>query len=745
MSFYGSIYYQLVDAFNRLWFSNQGREVLIFPEAEDLTNPTPAEGVPEDTFEYHSPGRQGVIDLKTGNRWLGFTQNKNDNSFKLWHREPDEENVIPGHGFQHIPNVFMTTIQGGETAQQTIDRALEETRAKFEAEKKEFVLETGCRVIVEIPNEIEGLDSTYTVYIYNVDEEWEEEGDPVEGLVTVLSPDDFFVTTESFTVDKAGHMVPSERRLYKMPKSDVQEEIDELKARMTLNENHDIEQDDDIKLLEEYVGEWDKYRGATSDAAYNYWMPSISSTIGDVGFLIAGEDGETTFNDDGSIKNISTYYKSNQDVNLVRAIGSLTQLQDSLKAYDTYFVFDKDSKLSDISLIDVILYIKDQLVAANTASIKGHTELLDNLTRDVNTLYRQDDDQVGRLEDLEDRATDLEEEDVKIYTKIAEEKALLDLEDRRLDGRIDEVSKAVGDHALASTEAHNQLGERITLLSTELKAEIDSDVAAESAIINGRITSEVNTINGKFDAIHHAETGILKQAQNYTDALATGAVAGNTAAIEAINNTDSGILKQAQNYTDAEIAKMTYTDAPTDGQYVYSVNEANGVISVEHKALPTYTLTSGETIGTVAFNGTDVAVKGLGSAAYADTSAFDPANSAATAKTEAIAAAKTETENQIAALSEEGGAIQVNAKAIEDLELLLANYSELVAKVAELEQRIAALEPPVEPEPDPDPMPDEPGEDPEPTPPDEPVEEPEDEPTEDPDPEPEQGEDPETT
>ena len=678
MSFYGSIYYQLVDAFNRLWFSNQGREVLIFPEAEDLTNPTPAEGVPEDTFEYHSPGRQGVIDLKTGNRWLGFTQNKNDNSFKLWHREPDEENVIPGHGFQRIPNVFMTTIQGGETLQQTIDRALEETRARFEAEKKEFVLETGCRIIVEIPNEIEGLDSTYTVYIYNVDEEWEEEGEPVEGLVTVLSPDDFFVTTESFTVDKAGHVVPSERRLYKMPKSDVQEEIDELKTRMTLNENHDIEQDDDIKELEIYVGEWDKYRGAVSDAAYNYWMPSISSTIGDVGFLIAGKDGETTFNDDGTIKNISTYYKNNPDVNLVRAIGSLTQLQDSLKANDTFFVFDKDSKLSDISLIDVILYIKDQLVAANTASIKGHTELLDNLTRDVNTLYRQDDDQVERLEDLEDRATNLEAEDVKIYAKIAEETALLDREDRRLDGRIDAADKAISDHALASTQAHNQLGERITLLSAELKKEIDDDIAAESEIINGRIDDEVETIEGKFDAIHNVNTGILKQAQNYTD---------------------------------AEIAEMAYTDTPADGQYVYSVSEANGVISVEHKALPTYTLTSGETIGTVAFNGTDVAVKGLGSAAYADTSAFDPVNSAATAKTEAIAAAKTETEGQIAALSAEGGAIQVNAKAISDLQDLLKDYATLVAKVDELERRIAALEPPA----DPDPEPSEPegGEDPE--------------------------------
>ena len=154
----------------------------------------------------------------------------------------------------------------------------------------------------------------------------------------------------------------------------------------------------------------------------------------------------------------------------------------------------------------------------------------------------------------------MEAEDIKIYQKIADEKALLDLEDKRLDERIDEANKAINDHALASTQAHNQLGERITLLSAELKKEIDDDIAAESEIINGRIDDEVETIEGKFDAIHNADTGILKQAQNYTD---------------------------------AEIAEMAYTDAPTDGQYVYSVSEANGKISVEHKALPTYTLTSG--------------------------------------------------------------------------------------------------------------------------------------------------------
>lgn len=46
----------------------------------------------------------------------------------------------------------------------------------------------------------------------------------------------------------------------------------------------------------------------------------------------------------------------------------------------------------------------------------------------------------------------------------------------------------------------------------------------------------------------------------------------------------------------------------------------------------TYTLVEGTTNGTVKFNGTDVAVHGLGSAAYKDTSAFDTAGAANTVK-----------------------------------------------------------------------------------------------------------------
>lgn len=58
--------------------------------------------------------------------------------------------------------------------------------------------------------------------------------------------------------------------------------------------------------------------------------------------------------------------------------------------------------------------------------------------------------------------------------------------------------------------------------------------------------------------------------------------------------------------------------------------------------VPTSTLVEGTTNGTVKFNGTDVAVHGLNSAAYAETTAFDAAGTANTVKTE-LTGATTDT------------------------------------------------------------------------------------------------------
>ena len=75
---------------------------------------------------------------------------------------------------------------------------------------------------------------------------------------------------------------------------------------------------------------------------------------------------------------------------------------------------------------------------------------------------------------------------------------------------------------------------------------------------------------------------------------------------------------KAQELIDA----LDVADTAVTGKYVSAVSETNGKISVTREDLPTYTLASGTANGTVAFNGADVAVTGLGSAAYTNANAY---------------------------------------------------------------------------------------------------------------------------
>lgn len=74
--------------------------------------------------------------------------------------------------------------------------------------------------------------------------------------------------------------------------------------------------------------------------------------------------------------------------------------------------------------------------------------------------------------------------------------------------------------------------------------------------------------------------------------------------------------KYADDAIAAAIGALDVTDTAVTGKYVSAVSEVDGKIEVSREDLPVYTLASGTTNGTVAFNGADVAVTGLGSAAY---------------------------------------------------------------------------------------------------------------------------------
>lgn len=88
----------------------------------------------------------------------------------------------------------------------------------------------------------------------------------------------------------------------------------------------------------------------------------------------------------------------------------------------------------------------------------------------------------------------------------------------------------------------------------------------------------------------------------------------------AILNNDDTVEGSVANSIKTEINKLNKADTAKIGQYVSAVSEANGIITVTRAALPA--LAEGDTLGTVKFNDSDVKVKGLGTAAFTDSSAY---------------------------------------------------------------------------------------------------------------------------
>lgn len=76
MSFYGSIYYELIDAFYKILVHNAGYgDGTSFPKPENIKNEQALVAI----------GRQGVIDMDTGNDWIQITTDPSKTKYILWH------------------------------------------------------------------------------------------------------------------------------------------------------------------------------------------------------------------------------------------------------------------------------------------------------------------------------------------------------------------------------------------------------------------------------------------------------------------------------------------------------------------------------------------------------------------------------------------------------------------------------------------------------------------------------------
>lgn len=151
-----------------------------------------------------------------------------------------------------------------------------------------------------------------------------------------------------------------------------------------------------------------------------------------------------------------------------------------------------------------------------------------------------------------------------------------------------------------------------TKSETYTKTEVANEIAKEVAkIINDNDDASVNTLEeiAAWIAAHpESVAAINKEISDLKGLVGTDKVA------DQITN---------------KVNTLGKTDAAVTGQYVSAVSQANGIISVTRADLPTYTLAEGATNGTVKFNGSEVKVHGLGSAAFTESSAYDAAGAAA--------------------------------------------------------------------------------------------------------------------
>ena len=81
MSFYGGIFNQISNAFERVGIKNSGKNTISF-----LNND------PTD-LEIKADGREGFIEIDSGNRWIELKGDVVDNSCKIYHGQADGNNT----------------------------------------------------------------------------------------------------------------------------------------------------------------------------------------------------------------------------------------------------------------------------------------------------------------------------------------------------------------------------------------------------------------------------------------------------------------------------------------------------------------------------------------------------------------------------------------------------------------------------------------------------------------------------
>lgn len=513
MSFYGSVYYQLIDTFYKIIVKNSGDKTFDFNPNIFNNSDTPADQIVESP----AVGRKGVFSLDSGNYWINFSKTDADESapYKIWHSPANPE---PSRKLQAGGLIVETD--------------------KYFVQKNE----AGDEISV-------------------VDENGEE---MIAGEHYIQLNDSEFIRTHNAEYDEAGHIIEGKTQsvLYRLPKANINERMDKLEVLLgTPTENLEMPRPDitqaeiedliskgkeyegedyiysitdyaeknfeDIKTLEKYVGDWSK----SNDMYSIGYAPSMSEWIGDIDKLY--EDGDGFYFHEGDT--------------LTRILGVVPRVWREYTGQASGFM----------SISDALVEAKKKIDATDTRLDTAVTALQNT----DNAIY----DIIGEYGGRQKIFAEID----ATNTKLAEVEAAYKEQDAALEKKIDDNDTAIrADASVWIATAKNEIRTEFEAADDALEADyttklnnVTTDYRDADAAIRQNISDHINQVNTSIEGINQSiadtntritelNTAHQQDKTAIWNSIGTGDNPGSTTVIGRLNEHDTTLSSNATTLED---------------------------------------------------------------------------------------------------------------------------------------------------------------------------------------------------
>lgn len=225
----------------------------------------------------------------------------------------------------------------------------------------------------------------------------------------------------------------------------------------------------------------------------------------------------------------------------------------------------------------------------------------------------------------------------------------------------------------------NSDAEAAGAMSASIKANTDAIDAIEADYLK---SSDKTTLQGNIDGVAGRVTTLEGQIATKVEQESFNTVSGKVTALEGKVDVEKVSTAIATAKSEAIQGAKDYSDGLADN-YATAAQGALADTAVQ-------TVVEGTENGTILVDGESVAVHGLGSAAYTETTSFDAAGSAATAETNAKSYAKTYADGLAGNYDAAGAAAQALADAKTYANGLAGNYEVAGAAATAKSEAVAA-------------------------------------------------------